>query len=74
MIILAILINVLVCLMIICKYGIKKRMQGEIQNQVESTLGQYYRYMNQMEGEDIDISIGNNYNREKRDNSNEIEY
>jgi hypothetical protein len=30
--------------------------------------------MNQMEGEDIDISIGNNYNREKKDNSNEIEY
>jgi hypothetical protein len=29
--------------------------------------------MNQMEGEDIDISIGSNYNREKRDN-NEIEY
>lgn len=40
---------------------------------MESTLGQYYRYMNQMEGEDIDISIGSNYNREKRDN-NEIEY
>ena len=45
MIIAACLINLLVCLMITCRIFIKKRMTLEIQGEVDTTLEQYYRYM-----------------------------
>ena len=45
MIIFGIMINLCVAMMICCKIYISRRMKGEIKDEVQDTLGKYYRYM-----------------------------
>lgn len=53
MIVIAFMINFLICLMVACRVFIRKRMEREIHEEVDGTLAQYYRYMETFEEGDL---------------------